>query len=104
MALTYKLCSTLGFCLSEKLKGECKGEYVDMQLGVGRLGIVTEVDFMILRQRMITRTVTPQSFWEFVDWTQALQDGYNRALASGSDAAISAALSPIDMTQVCLAH
>jgi hypothetical protein len=71
-----------------------------VQLGVGRLGIVTEVDLMILRQRMLTRAVTPQTFWEFVNWTQGIQAGYKQALASGDQAAISAALSPIDMTQV----
>jgi hypothetical protein len=39
--------------------------------------------------------------WDgFVNWTLALQEGYKAALATGSEAAISAALEPADMVQV----
>jgi hypothetical protein len=64
------------------------------------LGVITELDFLILRQRMLTRTVTPQTFWGFVNWTVGIQEGYKQALQTGDQTAISAALSPIDMTQV----
>lgn len=74
-----------------------------MQLAVGRLGIVTEIDFKIIPQRLLTRSVVNQTFGEFINWTVDIQDRYKLALASGSEAAISEALSPVDMTQACIA-
>ena len=73
-----------------------------MQLAVGRLGIVTEIDFKIVPQRMLTRTVTTQSFDGFVAWTLAAQDRFKTALASGSQTAISDSLRAVDQTQVCI--
>ncbi len=71
-----------------------------MQLAVGRLGIVTEIDFKIVPQRLLTRTVTTQSFDDFVAWTLAAQDRFKTALASGSQTAISDSLRAVDQTQV----
>ena len=72
-----------------------------MQLAVGRLGIITEVDFKITPQSLLTRTVVPQSFEEFVAWTTAVQERYKDAVASGLEAAISQSLTTVDRTQVC---
>ena len=70
------------------------------QISVGRLGIITELDFVITPQQYLTRTETTISWQQFVNWTMALQEGYKAAIASGSQAAIEAALEPADMVQV----
>ncbi|KAK9908861.1 hypothetical protein WJX75_003902 [Coccomyxa subellipsoidea] len=70
------------------------------QLAVGRLGIITEVDFKITPQSLLTRTVVPQSFEEFVAWTTAVQERYKDAVASGLEAAISQSLTTVDRTQL----
>lgn len=73
-----------------------------MQLAVGRLGIVTEIDFKIIPQRLLTRTVMTQSFDDFVAWTMAAQERFKAAVASGSQAAVSDSLRAVDQTQVCV--
>lgn len=70
------------------------------QISVGRLGIITELDFIITPQALITRTQQQLSWAQFVAWIGFTQDAYRAALASGSQAAISAALAPLDMAQV----
>ena len=55
---------------------------------------------MITPQQYLTRTETPISWQQFVNWTLALQEGYKAALASGSQAAIDTALELADMVQV----
>ncbi|EIE25101.1 hypothetical protein COCSUDRAFT_40439 [Coccomyxa subellipsoidea C-169] len=70
------------------------------QLAVGRLGIITEIDFKIVPQRLLTRKVVPQTFDAFLEWTLAAQDRYKEAVAGGSEAAISASLAEVDMTQL----
>ena len=68
---------------------------------MGRLGIITELDIIITPQAMVTRTQQQLSWAQFVAWIGATQETYKAALASGSQAAISAALAPLDMAQVC---
>ncbi|BDA41344.1 probable D-arabinono-1,4-lactone oxidase at N-terminal half [Coccomyxa sp. Obi] len=70
------------------------------QLAVGRLGIVTEIDFKIVPQRLLTRTVETQSFDDFVAWTMAAQERFKAAVASGSQTAISDSLRAVDQTQL----
>ncbi len=72
-----------------------------VQLAVGRLGIVTEIDFKIVPQRLLTRTVMTQTFDEFVSWTMKAQERFKAAVASGSQTAISDSLRAVDQTQVC---
>ena len=71
------------------------------QISVGRLGVITEVDMMITPQALVTRTQTPFTWTGFVAWTANISDAYKAALASGDQAAISAALATVDMAQVC---
>lgn len=70
------------------------------QISVGRLGVITEVDFSIIPQQLLTRTVTNITFADFSKWAATAQDSYKAALQSGSEDAISAALQPLDRTQV----
>ena len=83
-------------CIQVGLTDVCVG----VQLAVGRLGIITEIDFKIVPQRLLTRKVVPQTFDAFLEWTLAAQDRYKEAVAGGSEAAISASLAEVDMTQV----
>ena len=71
-----------------------------LQISVGRLGVVTEVDFSIIPQQLLTRTVTNITFADFHRWAAIIQDNYKTAVVSGSQSAISAALQPLDRTQV----
>lgn len=71
-----------------------------MQISVGRLGVITEVDFAIIPQQLLTRTLTNMTFSDFQQWMAKNQDSYKAALQSGSPASISAALQPLDRTQV----
>ncbi len=74
---------------------------VHLQISVGRLGVITEVDFSIIPQQLLTRAVTNITFGDFQRWTATAQDSYKAALQSNSEVAISAALQPLDRTQVC---
>ena len=72
-----------------------------LQISVGRLGVIIEVDFSIIPQQLLTRSVTNITFTDFQKWTATAQDSYKAALQSNSEVAISAALQPLDRTQVC---
>lgn len=41
-----------------------------LQIGVGRLGVITEVELSIIPQDMVERQITTTSFWDFVDAMQ----------------------------------
>ena len=71
-----------------------------LQISVGRLGIITELDFVMDPQALVTRTQQQLSWAQFVAWIAFTEDAYKVGLASGSQAAISAALAPLDMAQV----
>ena len=70
------------------------------QISVGRLGVITEVDFSIIPQQLLTRSVTNITFADFAKLAATAQDSYKAALQSDSEDAISAALQPLDRTQV----
>ena len=51
-------------------------------------------------QQLLTRTLTNITFAEFQTWLSNIQDTYTAALQTNSPANISAALKPLDRTQV----
>ena len=71
-----------------------------MQISVGRLGVITEVDFEIMPQQLLTRTLTNITFADFQTWLSNIQNTYTAALQTNNPANISAALKPLDRTQV----
>lgn len=71
------------------------------QISVGRLGVITEVEFSIIPQQLLTRGVTNITFVDFQKWAATAQDNYKAALQNDDEEAISTALQPLDRTQVC---
>ena len=74
---------------------------VHAQISVGRLGVITEVEFRIIPQQLLTRGVTNITFTDFQKWAATAQDSYKTAVQSSDENAISTALQPLDRTQVC---
>ena len=71
-----------------------------LQISVGRLGVITELDFDIIPQQLLTRTLDNLTFSEYQSWITSIQNTYKAALQSGDPGRISAALKPLDRTQV----
>ena len=71
-----------------------------LQISVGRLGVITELDFEIIPQQLLTRTLDNLTFSEYQSWLTSIQNTYKAALQSGDPSQISAALKPLDRTQV----
>ena len=70
------------------------------QISVGRLGVLTELEFDIVPMKNYTRTVTSVGFIDWVQSVQQISQAY-AAIANGtSTASPSAVLAPLDMTQV----
>ena len=70
------------------------------QISVGRLGVITELDFEIIPQQLLTRTLDNLTFSEYQSWITSIQNTYKAALQSGDPGQISSALKPLDRTQV----
>ncbi|CAK0783638.1 hypothetical protein CVIRNUC_006837 [Coccomyxa viridis] len=70
------------------------------QISVGRLGVITELDFEIIPQQLLTRTLDNLTFSEYQSWLTSIQNTYKAALQSGDPSQISAALKPLDRTQL----
>ncbi|KAK9825646.1 hypothetical protein WJX81_004482, partial [Elliptochloris bilobata] len=61
-----------------------------VQISVGRLGVITELDIRIVPQRMLTRTIETQSFAEAIASVEAVAAAHGAALAANaSDAEMS---------------
>ena len=73
---------------------------VHAQISVGRLGVITEVEFRVIPQQLLTRGVTNITFTDFQKWAATAQDSYKAALQSNDKDAIRTALQPLDRTQV----
>ncbi|KAK9838533.1 hypothetical protein WJX81_005953 [Elliptochloris bilobata] len=72
-----------------------------LQVSVGRLGVITELDFEIVPQQMLTRTVVSQTIDEAVHSITAVSAAYAAALAANASASeIQAIIAPLDMTQL----
>jgi hypothetical protein len=70
------------------------------QVSVGRLGVITELEFGIVPQRMLTRTVLSERVEDTVKSLAAGSAAYAAALAANASASdIQAVLAPLDMTQ-----
>ena len=69
------------------------------QVSVGRLGVITEIEFEIVPQRMVQRDTYTTSFDDFVDAIQALQDEHNEAQENGPEA-VASVLAAYEGTQV----
>ncbi len=70
------------------------------QVSVGRLGVITELEFGIVPQRMLTRTVLSERVEDTVKSLAAVSAAYAAALAANASASdIQAVLAPLDMTQ-----
>ena len=69
---------------------------------MGRLGVITELDFEIVPQQMLARTAVSLTIDEAVDGIAAVSSAYAAALAANASASeIQAVLAPLDMTQAC---
>jgi hypothetical protein len=55
------------------------------QVSVGRLGLITELDFRILPQAVVQRQHMTLSFDQFVAEIKIVQDTYNMAKSAGLD-------------------
>ena len=73
------------------------------QISVGRLGVITEVEFNIIPQQLLTRGVTNITFADFQKWAATAPASYKAAVQSGDETAISTALQPLDRPPVCFA-
>ena len=82
------------------LKAICLDSVMPLQISVGRLGVITELDFKIIPQQLLTRTLDNLTFSEYQSWLTSIQNTYKAALRSGDPSQISAALKPLDRTQV----
>jgi len=70
------------------------------QVNVGRLGVITELEFGIVPQRMLTRTVLSERVEDTVKSLAAVSAAYAAALAANASASdAQAILGPLDMTQ-----
>ena len=73
-----------------------------LQVSVGRLGVITELDFEIVPQQMLARTAVSLSIDEAVDGIAAVSSAYAAALSANASASqIQEVLAPLDMTQAC---
>lgn len=54
-------------------------------MSVGRLGLITELDFMIVPQAVVRRDHLDVTFDEFVAQMKIIQDTYNLAKRGGLD-------------------
>lgn len=70
-----------------------------LQVGVGRLGVITEVEMVIMPQDMVERTVTTMDFMDFVEAMQKLQDDYNSAMNGTSKRTVADVLAEYEGTQ-----
>lgn len=69
---------------------------------MGRLGIITELDFEIVPQQMLMRTAVSLTIDEAVDSIAAVSSAYAAALAGNASASqIQSVLAPLDMMQAC---
>lgn len=71
-----------------------------LQVNVGRLGIVTEVELSIIPQDMVARTVTATDIWGFVDAMKTLEVDYKAALSGTGPRTVAQVLSEYEGTQV----
>jgi hypothetical protein len=53
-------------------KSPYNGDKNGLQIAVGRLGVITEVELSIIPQDMVERQITTTSFWDFVDAMQVI--------------------------------
>ena len=73
-----------------------------LQVSVGRLGVITELDFEIVPQQMLVRTAVSLTIDEAVDGIAAVSSAYAAVLAANASASqIQSILAPLDMTQAC---
>lgn len=75
---------------------------VCVQIGVGRLGVITEVELEIVPQDMLEREVFSTSFDDFVAAMKQLQDDYVAALNGSSKSTVADVLSEYEGTQASL--
>lgn len=75
---------------------------VSGQIGVGRLGIITEVELSVIPQDMVGRETYETTFEEFVDRMRELQDDYNEAVNGSSSRTVAEVLSDYEGTQVII--
>ena len=76
-----------------------------MQIAVGRLGVITELDFEIVPQQMLVRSVVSQTIGEAVQSISAVSAAYAAALAKhASSSELQAITAPLDMTQASHCH
>ena len=78
--------------------GQCS--VLCMQVGVGRLGIITKLVMTILPNGQVKRRLQELTIQELIDQVKQTQQDYVNALALDSAAAIQAALDQLDETQV----
>ena len=68
---------------------------------MGRLGIITEMEFDIVPQQMLTRTGSNVKWPDFQAAIIKLQNDYNAVLNGTDDRAVEDVLDPWEGTQVC---
>lgn len=73
-----------------------------MQVSVGRLGIITELEFDIIPQQMLTRLGHNVAWADFQANIVQLQNDYNAVLNGTSPRSIEDVLDPWEGTQVLL--
>ena len=71
-----------------------------LQISVGRLGVITEVEMIIMPQDMVTREVINTEFSVFVKAMQTLQNEYNAALQGTGSKTVVEVLAEYEGTQV----
>lgn len=76
----------------------------DVQLAVGRLGIITQVTMGIVPNIQVERSLQQLTTQQFIDQIKRTQDKYVQALQEGSSAAVAEALAELDETQVRQLH
>lgn len=69
---------------------------------MGRLGVITEVEMVIMPQDMVEREVTTTDFSEFVAAMRVLQEDYNAALSGTGSKSVAEVLAEYEGTQASL--
>lgn len=70
-----------------------------VQISVGRLGVITEVELAIMPQDMVARTTDDISFWDFVKILKDLSEEYRAAKNGTSDKTVAEVLAAFEGTQ-----
>jgi FAD/FMN-containing dehydrogenase len=68
-------------------------------VSVGRLGVVLDVTFNIVPDRLIAREVEDITLLEFSNTIKNVQDAYNAAISAGNDTGAGMALASLESTQ-----